>query len=305
MNRMIRRSTLILPVNIPRFVEKAYQRGADAILLDLEDAVPPAEKANARKLIKDSIPVAARGGAEVGVRINKDASLLSLDVEASVYPGMDCITLPKTESAEEVRNLEALVEKLERARGIKPGHIQFSILIESPRGLLKAQEIATSSPRIESMTIGMEDYCLELGVEPSPDGLEIFYPVSKVVTVCKAAGIRPMGLLGSIAGFRDLPAFEQAASRARQVGCEGASCIHPDQVAVLNRVFSPPPEKVEYARRAVQAFEEGVRQGTASVNMDGKMVDIPVYNRSRLILQRAEAIAAVERRKAEALARLG
>ena len=305
MNRMIRRSTLILPVNIPRFVEKAYQRGADAILLDLEDAVPPAEKANARKLIKDSIPVAARGGAEVGVRINKEASLLSLDVEASVHPGMDCITLPKTESAEEVRNLEALVEKLERARGIKPGHIQFSILIESPRGLLKAQEIATSSPRIESMTIGMEDYCLELGVEPSPDGLEIFYPVSKVVTVCKAAGIRPMGLLGSIAGFRDLPAFEQAASRARQVGCEGASCIHPDQVAVLNQVFSPPPEKVEYARRAVQAFEEGVRQGTASVNMDGKMVDIPVYNRSKLILQRAEAIAAVERRKAEALTRLG
>src|SRR4030042_75095 len=305
MNRMIRRSTLILPVNIPRFVEKAYQRGADAILLDLEDAVPPAEKANARKLIKDSIPVAARGGAEVGVRINKDASLLSLDVEASVYPGMDCITLPKTESAEEVRNLEALVEKLERARGLKPGHIQFSILIESPRGLLKAQEIAAASPRIESMTIGMEDYCLELGVEPSPDGVEIFYPVSKVVTVCKAAGIRPMGLLGSIAGFRDLPAFEQAASRARQVGCEGASCIHPDQVAVLNRVFSPPPEKVEYARRAVQAFEEGVRQGTASVNMDGKMGDIPVYNRSRLVLQRAEAIAAVERRKAEALARLG
>lgn len=305
MKQMIRRSTLILPVNIPRFVEKAYQRGADAILLDLEDAVPPAEKANARKLIKDSIPVAARGGAEVGVRINKDVSLLSLDVEASVYPGMDCITLPKTESAEEVRNLEALVEKLERARGIKPGHIQFSILIESPRGLLKAQEIAAASPRIESMTIGMEDYCLELGVEPSPDGLEIFYPVSKVVTVCKAAGIRPMGLLGSIAGFRDLPAFELAASRARQVGCEGASCIHPDQVAVLNRVFSPPPEKVEYARRAVQAFEEGVRQGTASVNMDGKMVDIPVYNRSKLILQRSEAIAAVERRKAEALARLG
>jgi len=305
MKQMIRRSTLILPVNIPRFVEKAYQRGADAILLDLEDAVPPAEKANARKLVKDSIPVAARGGAEVGVRINKDTTLLPLDVEASVYPGMDCITLPKTESAEEVRNLEALVEKLERARGIKPGHIQFSILIESPRGLLKAQEIAAASPRIESMTIGMEDYCLELGVEPSPDGLEIFYPLSKVVTVCKASGIRPMGLLGSIAGFRDLPAFEQAASRARQVGCEGASCIHPDQVAVLNQVFSPPPEKVEYARRAVKAFEEGVRQGTASVNMDGKMVDIPVYNRSKLILQRAEAIAVVERRKAEALARLG
>jgi citrate lyase subunit beta/citryl-CoA lyase len=304
MNRMVRRSALILPVNIPRFVEKAYQRGADAIILDLEDAVPPAEKDSARKLIKDSIPLAARGGAEVGVRINKDPEWLPLDVEASVYPGLDGITLPKTESAEEVRNLDILVEKLERTRGIEPGHIHLSILIESPRGLLKAQEIAAASRRIESMSVGVEDYCLELGVEPSPDGLEIFYPLSRVVTVCKAAGIRPMGLLGSIAGFRDLQAFEQAAVRARQVGCEGASGIHPDQVAILNRVFSPSPEKVEYARRAMAAFDEGVRKGTASVNMDGKMVDIPVYNRSKLILQRAEAIAAVERRKAEALAKL-
>jgi len=306
MNRMVRRSTLILPVNIPRFVEKAYQRGADAILLDLEDAVPSAEKENARKLVKDSIPLAARGGAEVGVRVNKDPSWLPLDLEASVYPGLDGITLPKTESAEEVRSLETMVEKLERARGIKPGHIEFSILIESPRGLLKAQEIAAATSRIESMTIGPEDYCLELGVEPSTEALEIFYPLSWVVTVCKAAGtgIRPLGLLGSIAGFRDLQGFEQAASRARQLGCDGASCIHPDQVAVLNRVFSPPPEKVEYARRAVEAFEEGLKRGTASVNLDGKMVDLPVYNRSNLILQRAEAIAAVEKRKAEALARL-
>ncbi len=241
----------------------------------------------------------------MGVRVNKDPSWLAPDVEASVYPGLDGITLPKTESAEEVRNLEALVEKFERARGIKPGHIEFSILIESPKGLLNAREIVSASPRIESMTIGPEDYCLELGVEPSAEAEEIFYPLSWVVTVCKAAGgVRPLGLLGSIAGFRDLQGFERAASRARQLGCEGASCIHPDQVAVLNRVFSPPQEKVEYARRAVEAFEEGVKKGTASVSMDGKMVDIPVYNRSKLILRRAEAVAAVEKKKADALARL-
>jgi citrate lyase subunit beta/citryl-CoA lyase len=304
MARMIRRSTLILPVNIPRFVEKAYQRGADAILLDLEDAVPLAEKENARRLVKDSLALAAKGGAEVGVRINKDPSMFLKDLEASVYPGLDGITLPKAESAEEVRNLESQIEKLERQRGMKPGHVQISILVETPKGLLKAQEIATASPRIESMFIGPEDYCLELGVEPSPDGTEIFYPLSYIVIVCKPVGVRPMGLVGSIAGFRDLEAFERAVARARQIGCEGASCIHPDQVAVINRVYTPAQEKVEFARRAVEAFEEGLRKGTASVSLDGKMMDLPVYNRAKLVMGRTEAIAAVEKRKAEALAKI-
>jgi len=150
------------------------------------------------------------------------------------------------------------------------------------------------------MGVGVEDYCLELGVEPSPDGIELLYAVSHVVAVCKVAGIQPTGLMGSIAGFRDLPAFERGADRARQLGCEGAGCIHPDQVPVLNRVFSPDPAKVEYARRAVAAFEEGERRGTASVNLDGKMVDIPVYKRAQVILARARAVEEAERRRAAA-----
>src|SRR5262249_17977982 len=156
--------------------------------------------------------------------------------------------------------------------------------------------------RIATMSVGVEDYCLELGVEPSPDGIELLYAVSLVVTVAKAAGIQPTGLLGSIAEFRDIQAFEASARRARQVGCEGAGCIHPDQVVVLNRVFSPDPAKVEYAERVVAAFEDGVRRGTASVNLDGKMVDVPVYKRALVIMSRARAVAETERRKADALA---
>ncbi len=162
-----------------------------------------------------------------------------------------------------------------------------------------------ASPRLATLGVGeLEDYCLELGVEPSSDGIELLYAVSRVVTICKATGIQPTGLMGSIAGFRDLPLFERAASRAQQIGCEGAGCIHPDQVTVLNRVFSPDPAKVEYARRVVEAFEDGLRRGTASVNLDGKMVDIPVYKRAQVILSRARLIEETERRKAEALARL-
>lgn len=305
MTTLARRSSLILPVNIPRFVERAYARNADAIVLDLEDSVPPAEKAAARKLVKDALPLAARGGAEVAVRVNNEPGLLEEDVDAAVHPGLDNINVPKAESADQIREIAARVDRLERARGVAPGHVRFSLAVETPAGLLAARELATSSERIRTMSVGVEDYCLSLGVEPSADGIELLYAVSHLVTICKAVGVSPTGLVGSIAGFRDLATFEGAAVRARQLGCEGAGCIHPDQVLVLNRVFTPEPAKAEYARRVVDAFEEGLRQGTASVNLDGKMVDVPVYKRALVILERARAVAATEARKAAALARLG
>ena len=303
MSLLIRRSTLILPVNIPRFVEKAYLRGADAIMLDMEDAVPLKEKDAARRLIRDSLPSVARGGAEVFVRVNNDTAMLALDLDASVHPGLDGICLPKAESPEELVRLDGELSRLERDRGIPPGRIEVAALIESPRGVVHLDAIAAASPRVRTITLGPEDYWLEIGVEPSADGLELLYALSKIVTVCKAAHIAPLGLLGSIANFRDLHTFERAAARARDVGCVGASCIHPDQVAILNRVFSPAPERVAAARKAAEAFEEGLRRGTASVNVDGAMVDTPVYVRARRILEHAAAIAASEKRRAEALAR--
>ena len=303
MSFRVRRSSLILPVNVPRFIEKAHTRGADAIVLDLEDSVPPAEKASARELVKAAIPLVARGGAEVAVRINNDPALISDDIEASVWPGLSSLSIPKVESAAELERLVAQIERLERGRGIPVGHVKLSVAIETPRGLLACETIATASPRIVTMGVGPEDYYLSLGVEPSADGIELLYAVSRVVTVCKAVGIQSVGLLGSIAGFRDLAAFEAADTRGRNLGCEGAGCIHPEQVVILNRVFSPDPERVQYARRAVDAFEEGLRQGTASVNLDGKMVDVPVYRHAQIILERAQAIAELERAKAEALAR--
>ena len=299
-----RRSSLILPVNVPKFVERAHLRGADAIVLDLEDSVPTAEKAGARRLIPDALRMVARGGGEVLVRVNNDLALLDEDVDAAVHPGLDGLAFPKAESAEQIRKLVAQIETLEKKRGLEPGHVRLSLALETPRGVLAAREIAAASDRIATMSVGVEDYCLELGVEPSADGVELFYAVSRVVTIAKAAGIQPTGLLGSIAEFRDIKAFEASALRARQVGCEGAGCIHPDQVVVLNRVFSPDPAKVEYAGHVVAAFEDGVRRGTASVNLDGKMVDVPVYKRALVIMSRARAVAETERRKAEALARL-
>lgn len=299
-----RRSSLILPVNIRHFVERAYTRGADAIVLDLEDSVPTQEKASARTLVRDSLALAGRGGAEVLVRVNNDPALLADDIDAAVHPGLDGLAIPKAESGAQIRDIVTQIDRLERTRGLGPGHLRLSLAIETPRGLLAAEEIARSSDRIATMSIGVEDYCLELGVEPSADGLELLYPVARLVMICKAVGVQATGLVGSIAGFRDLATFEGAALRARQLGCEGAGCIHPDQVTVLNRVFTPDPAKVEDARRVVEAFEDGVRRGTASVNLDGKMVDVPVYKRAQVVLARAAAVAETERRKAEALVRV-
>jgi citrate lyase subunit beta / citryl-CoA lyase len=265
--------------------------------------VPAPEKAAARKLVPGALALAGRGGAEVLVRVNNDPALLFDDIEAVVHPGLDGLSIPKAESAAQIHDIVARLDRLERARDLTPGHVRLSLAIETPRGLLAVEEIARSSDRIVTMSIGVEDYCLELGVEPSADGLELLYPVARLVSVCKAVGVQPTGLVGSIAGFRDLPVFEQAAVRARQLGCEGAGCIHPDQVTVLNRVFTPDPARVEHARRVVEAFEDGVRRGTASVNLDGKMVDVPVYKRAQVVMARAGAVADTERRKAEALAR--
>jgi citrate lyase subunit beta/citryl-CoA lyase len=274
-------------------------------MLDLEDAVPAHEKAAARRHIRQAAAQVARGGAEVFVRVNSDPGLLRDDLAASVHPGLDGICLPKTESAEQVRSLDATLGALERERGLPLDRIEITLIVETPRGLLALQEIATASARVRSISLGPEDYCLELGVEPSREGAELLYPLSHLVTVCKAAPLAPLGLLGSIAEFRDLQAFEGSACRARDLGCVGAACIHPDQVAILNRVFSPEPERVEAARRIAAAFEEGLTRGTASVSVDGAMVDTPVYERARRLLDRAAVVTAVEQRKAAALSRLG
>jgi citrate lyase subunit beta/citryl-CoA lyase len=303
MKARIQRSMLILPSNVPRFVEKACLRGADAIVLDLEDSVPPDEKANARQGLKEAIELAGRGGADVLVRVNNDPLLIAEDLIAAIQPGLHAIFLPKAESPEDVLNLEAQISQLELDRGLKPLSIKVSLHIESPKGVLNIQQTVAAGTRIESISLGVDDYCLALGVEPSEEGMELFYPFSVMITVAKAAGVAPLGIMGTVAGFRDLEGFKRLAENGAEMGCEGAYCIHPDQVEILNRAFSHSAEKIALSQRIVTAFEKGMKAGRASINLDGRMVDTPVYRQARLVLDRAEAVAELERRKAEALKR--
>lgn len=301
MVKNIQRSMLIIPVHVRRFVEKAYLRGADAILLDLEDAVPQGEKESARKMVEESIALAGRGGADVLVRINNEPSMWKDDLESAIHRGLHGIFVPKVESRGDMERVEQEVERLEVLRGIEPGRVQLSAHIESPKGLLKILEIAGAGARIESMSIGVDDYCLELGVAPSDNGEELFLPFSAMVAVCKATGILPLGILGTVASYQDLDAFRSAAERGRQLGAEGAYCVHPGQVGILNEVFSPSAQSVEYSRRVKETFEEGLKQGRAAVSLDGRMVDTPIYKRALMIFGRHQAIAEKEKRKSDAL----
>ncbi len=300
--RLVRRSSLIFPVNVSRFVEKAYTRGADCIVIDLEDSVPMTEKDAARAIVKESIPVVGKGGGDIAVRVNRPISHATLDLEASIWPGLTCVSLPKVESAEEVRIRADIITDLERRRGIKAGTVQMAAAVETALGVVRAFEIASASPRIVTIGVGAEDLTQEMGVQTSAEGRELWYARSKVLVDAYAAGVQPMGLVGvEPFTWREPEKAYVAAVNSRRLGYKGAQSIHPAPIPFLNEGFSVPAEEAEHMKRALDAFEEGLKVGTASVNVDGRMIDIASAERCRRILERADAIAEMDRRKEEAL----
>ena len=302
MSHKIQRSMLILPVNVPKFVEKAHTRGADAITLDLEDAVPPAEKEKARALVRDSIRLAGLGGSDVLVRVNNDEEHIYKDLEAAVHDGLSAVFLPKTELPEQVLKLEGLIEKLERNRGLKSHSIKIAIHIESPLGIINLKEIAGAGARLESVSMGVDDYCLQMGIRPSDSAEELVFPMMNIATVARAFNLVPLGILGSVANYKNLEKFRTAAEKSKKMGFAGAYCIHPDQVNILNEVFSPSKDEISWARRVMECFEKAVAEGRASTSLDGKMVDTPIYKQALALLEEARAIGTVEKRKRESLA---
>jgi citrate lyase subunit beta / citryl-CoA lyase len=303
--QMVRRSSLIMPVNVPAFVEKAHLRGADALCLDLEDSVPPREKDRARTLVKDAIPMVARGGADVTVRVNRPWELRKEDLDAVIWPGLDGINYPKPETVEELQQTDEEITRLERERGIPAGTVKIGTSIESVAGFFNARALAHATPRLVAISQGSEDFTLDLEIEPTAEGTELFYPKLFMVLLAREAGLYPMGTMRGVANFRDVEGYRQAVKSAATVGYRGASCIHPSQVPLLNEGFSPDQELVEYSRRVIEVYEEAESQGRASVALDGKMIDIPVYVRAQRLFARAERIAAMEERKRTALAASG
>jgi citrate lyase subunit beta/citryl-CoA lyase len=291
------RSLLYVPVNVEKYVAKAHERGADCILLDLEDSVPAHEKDNARKLVAEAAKRVRRGGADVAVRVNRPDSMTPRDLEAAVGPDVNAIAVTKVDDAAHLKRLDDIVSKLEMKRGLKAGHTKFIAMVETPAAFFKMPEIAAAVERNAAMDIGGEDFALENGMEPTEETL--LMPKQQMIYAARSAGIMPLGYIASVASFGDLEAFRRMVQRSRQFGFLGASCIHPAQVTIVNELYSPSSEEVALAKRIIAGNEEAKAEGRASFAVDGKMVDVPVVVRAQRLLERHAAIQArVSRRSA-------
>jgi citrate lyase subunit beta/citryl-CoA lyase len=291
------RSLMYVPVNVEKYVDKAHTRGADVIQLDLEDSVPAAEKARARTLVEAAAARVKRGGADVIVRINRPLSLAVRDLEHSIGPDVNGIACTKIDSASHVKMLDELVSEFEEKRGMSVGATKFITMIETPDAFGRMDEIPRASARVVAMLIGGEDFALECDMQPDEDVL--LHPKQRMIIAARAAGVSPLGFIGSVAGFGDWESFRQMVRRSRRFGFDGAGCIHPGQVTIVNEEYSPSPDEVAYAKKIIRMNDETAKSGRGSFALDGKMIDVPIIVRAQKLLKRHEAI---RQREAKTLA---
>jgi citrate lyase subunit beta/citryl-CoA lyase len=289
------RSALYVPANVPRFIEGAHRRGADAIIVDLEDSVPIAERPAARRDLIATAENVARGGADVIVRINRPWRQAMLDLEAAISPRVKALAVTKVDSADHIRLVSEVVGELEAERGMAIGTTKFTAMIETADAWFRMPEIAKADPRIVALTLGGEDFALSVGMLPTAEGL--LMPKQQLAIAARAAGILPLGFIGTVADYKDLDAFRETIRRSRRLGFRGASVIHPAQVPILNEEFAPSADEVASARGIVAAYDEAVAAGRGSISVDGKMVDVPVVLRAQEVLAISDAIKEREARK--------
>ena len=289
------RSLLFVPVTQRRFVDGAAKRGADAIILDLEDSIAASEKERARTLVPEAAEIVSRGGADVVVRLNRPMRMTVRDLEAIIGPGVHAVALPKAESAQHVELVAEIMDELEAERGIPLGTTKMLAMVETASAFFRIAEIAKASSRLVGLNLGAEDFALSAGMLPEAEGL--FMPKQMCVFAARGAGIMPLGFVGTVAEFHDLDGFRETVRRSRRLGFMGASVIHPSQVAILNEEFRASAAEIDHARRVVAAYDKALAEGVGAVTIDGKMIDVPIVERAKLLLERENAIAAREAKK--------
>jgi citrate lyase subunit beta / citryl-CoA lyase len=282
----LRRSRLYLPGSEPKYFINAGLHGPDAIILDLEDSVHHGEKDAARILVRNTLRAVDFGGCERMVRINQ-LPLGLQDLTEVIPEEPDLILIPKVERPEQVSQVDRMIDELKsRDRIDRP--IWLMPIVESALGIENAFAIATVTPNIAALTIGLEDYTADLGVAKTLEGRESQYARARLINAAKAAGIQAIdsvfGDVGDLAGLR------QWGENSRALGFEGMGCVHPSQIPVIHEAFAPAQAEIEKALKIVAAFEEAQQRGLAVVSLGSKMIDPPVVERARKLVARAKAI---------------
>lgn len=304
MDPFVRRSHLLVSILKRDEVESSWTHGADAVILDLADSVADADKAAAREFVQESIPAAARGGAEVFVRINKP--LVYADVEASLWPGLTGIVLPNVETASEIEDAAAALTEMEARHGVTKGTQQIIVLLDTGLGVWDVCEIITASSRVCSVGLDESNQCRNLGVVPDPDFDPFIYARERIIIQGTAARVQPIGIshpYGSLPCFDVEEQMARLMLRGRNSGFKGTICPHPNWVEPCNRAFTPTEEQVAYHREMRQIFAEAVAMGAAAVPYrdTSRMIDLPVDERARLTIELWERCTPREPEKAAAL----
>ncbi len=287
----ILRSLLFVPGSHPELIAKARRLGADAIILDLEDSVVPAEKPAARRAVAAALEEGFPEHHVVFLRVNGVASgLLDLDLRDGFRPRADGIMLPKCDTAAQVLAVDARLRVVEDRYARPRGRARILPLIESARGVLAAAAIVRSHPRICAVALGAEDLTADLGVTRSTEGGEVAHPRAMVSLAAHATGVDPVD--GIYAAFGDEPGLRTDLAEARRLGYTGKLVIHPAQIAPVHEAFAPTREEVDRARRIVTAFEEAQAHGEGIAVVDGAMVDRPIALRAERVLAISARVAA-------------
>ncbi|MCR5243720.1 MAG: citrate (pro-3S)-lyase subunit beta [Bacteroidales bacterium] len=287
----LRRTMMFIPGNNPGMMQDAYIYGPDSIMLDLEDSVTMAEKDAARLLVYNALKTVDYGNIERVVRINPLSTPYGKkDVEAVVKAGVDVIRMPKTETADKVRELEAEILKVEEEIGCV-GRTQIMAAIESALGIVNAYQIASASSRMMGIALGAEDYTANLKTMRSNEGIELQLARETIVVAARAAGISCFDTVFS--NLEDMEIFRKEVEFIKTLGFDGKSIINPRQIDVVNEVFTPTEKEIAKAQTIIAAIKEARQRGSGVISVNGKMVDRPVVIRAERIIALAVAAGVI------------
>lgn len=266
----LRRSILFLPGNNERFLVRAIESAADALILDIEDAVMPDQKPEAREMVKRALQTADFRGKERVVRVNGITTQWGADdLAAAVEGGADLILVPKADSEEVIQTADGIVTEAEKRFGVPEGSTKIMALIETAMGLINVERTVFASPRIDALAFGGGDYGLSTRIRVTPDEIAYIYPESKIMLAARAAGVMAIGTPYA-QDIRDLDAVARQAKRQRDLGLDGKTVIHPTHVDIANAAFTPSAEEIAFAQKVITAYGASDR---GAISVDGKLIE--------------------------------